>query len=65
MEAAAATKRERAVRKALTVWGLFGRWSASLRWDGRRPVGPGEECEGKVRMSLRMVSLLRPWGKGL
>ena len=28
-----------------------------MRWAGRRPVGPGEECEGNVRMSLRIEAL--------
>ena len=43
MEAAAKMKDERRERKVVTSAGLLGRWSASFRWEGLRPVGPGEE----------------------
>ena len=65
LEAAASMNDERRDRKVETRAGLFGRWSASFRWEGRRPVGPGEEWEGNERMSLRTVSGVRPCGKGL
>ena len=58
-------KEERRDRKVETSAGLFGRWRASFRWAGRRPVGPGEEWEGKDRISLRTFSGVRPCGKGL
>lgn len=60
LEAAAKMKEERVDRNFITSAGLFGKWRASLRWAGRRPVGPGEECEGKERISFRMVSGVRP-----
>ena len=45
--------------------GLFGRWRASLRWAGRSPVGPGEECEGNERINFLTLSGVSPCGKGL
>ena len=36
-------KEERRDRKVATRAGLFGRWSASFKWAGRSPVGPGAE----------------------
>lgn len=64
-DAAARMKEERRVKKVDTREGLLGRWRASLRCAGRSPVGPGEECDGNERMSLRTLSGVRPCGKGL